>query len=505
MLETVSEFALEQLTLTGEEPAARRRHAQFYLALAETADSHAWTMEQAVWLDRLDEEYPNLRVALGWAIERGDAEQTPDMALALAGSLGSYWRLRGHLREGLDWLQRALASDGSPGAQLRVMGRITAIAIQLQDRRLMTETAEAALALAQASGGPREIADAKQRLAEALFDDGDQHRPPGLLADALTWYRSVGDAVGEALVLADLGLLAEARADFAEARALATEAQQKFRAAGDYHGVTRCLYTLGYLSKNDGDGDRALELVEEAIALCRRMGNALDVAAASYDLGLLHADHLGDDAAAESFLLESLALWQRVGNIEFVAGVLHELGRLATRRGDLELATARHQEAMGLRQASTDRAIALVGSAESSIGFGDIARARGETTEALAFYCQGLEHLREIAPAQWERAGLVGQWVKIITAELLRLAACTAESAADAARAARVLGAAEHFRKTAGWGLLRVEKKRQDRDAAWIQSLIGEDAFNEAWSAGQELSVEGAIHEALALRDELTV
>jgi tetratricopeptide (TPR) repeat protein len=505
MLETVSEFALEQLTMSGEESATRRHHAQFYLALAETADSHAWTMEQAVWLDRLDVEYPNLRIALGWVIDVGDAEQPPDMALALTGALGAFWRLRGHLREGLDWLQRALERDGSPGARLRVMARITSIALQLQDRRLMTETAEAAMALAQVSGGAREIADAQQRLAGALFDDGDADRPSALLGDALTWYRSVGDAVGEARVLADLALLADARADLAEARSLTTQAQEKFRAAGDFHGVARCLYALAYFSMNDGDGDRALELVQEAIALCRTMGNTLDVAAASFDLGLLHADHLGDDAAAEPFFLESLALWQRVGNSEFVTGLLHELGRLATRRGDLTLATARHQEAMGLRQASPDPVIVGVGAAESSIGFGDIARARGEAAEALAFYRQGLEHLRELAPLQWERAGMIGQWVKIITAEVLRLAACTAESATDAARAARVLGAADHFRKTAGWGLLRAEKARQDRDAAWMRRLIGDDAFNEAWTAGQALSIEDAIHEALALTDQPTV
>ena len=111
----------------------------------------------------------------------------------------------------------------------------------------------------------------------------------------------------------------------------------------------------------------------------------------------------------KQFFLESLALWQRVANTEYAAGVLSELGRLATRQGDFARAQVRHQEALALRQASADPIVVTVGSSEASIGFGDIARAKGETTKAVGCYRTSLEHLRDVALAQWQRAATSGQ------------------------------------------------------------------------------------------------
>ncbi|MDP8923556.1 MAG: protein kinase, partial [Chloroflexota bacterium] len=96
MLDTVREFALERLGESGELEAVRRRHAEYYVELAEAAGPRLRSADQAEWLTRLDRERDNCRIALEWCIEHG----ATDLGLRLGGSLWSYWRIRGEVGEG---------------------------------------------------------------------------------------------------------------------------------------------------------------------------------------------------------------------------------------------------------------------------------------------------------------------------------------------------------------------------------------------------------------------
>ena len=71
-LEIVHEYAREKLEESGEAEEARRRHAEYFLGLAEETETEMRGPEQATWLDRLEAEHDNLRGALAWALERGD-------------------------------------------------------------------------------------------------------------------------------------------------------------------------------------------------------------------------------------------------------------------------------------------------------------------------------------------------------------------------------------------------------------------------------------------------
>ena len=107
-LDTVREFAREKLTADGEENAIRARHFALFLRMADQADEALTGPDQQQWLDRLEADHDNMRAALDWAL----AQSNPANALELSFMLWRFWQTRGHLREGREWLRKALAKAG---------------------------------------------------------------------------------------------------------------------------------------------------------------------------------------------------------------------------------------------------------------------------------------------------------------------------------------------------------------------------------------------------------
>src|SRR5262249_12213541 len=96
LLETVHEYALEQLEACGETETPRRAHATYFLSLSEGIEAGLWGPEMAAVLSRLHREHDNLRAALSWARE----QQQTEFGLRLAGALAHFWWFHGHLSEG---------------------------------------------------------------------------------------------------------------------------------------------------------------------------------------------------------------------------------------------------------------------------------------------------------------------------------------------------------------------------------------------------------------------
>jgi predicted ATPase/DNA-binding SARP family transcriptional activator len=109
MLETIREYALEQLRAAGEDDAIGGRHAHFYATLVEQAEPKLTGADQARWLDQLEAEHANLQATLRWASQTGDT----DLALLLAARLWRFWQLRGHFADGRRWLEDVLATEES--------------------------------------------------------------------------------------------------------------------------------------------------------------------------------------------------------------------------------------------------------------------------------------------------------------------------------------------------------------------------------------------------------
>jgi predicted ATPase/class 3 adenylate cyclase len=117
MLETIREYALGRLEAFGETEVARRAHAAYFLQLAEEAEAGMEGPQQAVLLERLEQEHDNLRAAMQWSLEHaGDGRA---MALRLGGALYAFWFVRAYFSEGRDFLERALSRSDEVAAPVR--------------------------------------------------------------------------------------------------------------------------------------------------------------------------------------------------------------------------------------------------------------------------------------------------------------------------------------------------------------------------------------------------
>src|SRR5829696_2324418 len=148
LLETIREYGAEQLAANGEEEQTRERHSAWVLAFAEEAEPQVFRAEQQTWWSRLEVELPNIRASLDWFEQTGDAER----ALRLAGALTPFSWMRGYLREGQEWLRRALAISGEASAASHAWAlcSIGALTWFRGDNEAARTLAERALALARA-------------------------------------------------------------------------------------------------------------------------------------------------------------------------------------------------------------------------------------------------------------------------------------------------------------------------------------------------------------------
>ena len=286
MLETIREFGREQLWAGDDLEPVRRRHAEQYLAMAVQAEPHL-TADQGQWLDRCEQEHANLRAALRWAIEAGEA----DRAQAAAGALWRFWQQRGHLTEGRRWLEEVLAM---PSGQAPSPARAKALA---------------------GAGG---IAWWQEDLAAAR----------GFYQEALAIERQLGDPARIAEALYNQAFVAGADGDFETAARLFEESLALFRRAGDEPGMVRAGWMLAIPDLVAGNWDPPIARAEETVATWRRLGDRLQLADALVWLAVVYA-RAGHLAEARSAVLEALRLFRGVDSPMGIVSVILGLAYLA--------------------------------------------------------------------------------------------------------------------------------------------------------------------------------
>ncbi|MFQ5874043.1 MAG: tetratricopeptide repeat protein, partial [Dehalococcoidia bacterium] len=339
MLETIREYGLECLEASGEAEATRRTHADYYLALAEAVEPELEGPEQGKWLDRLEAEHDNLRAALEWFKQSGEAEAE----LWLAGAMWGFWYVRGYVSEGRRWLEGALKRGSGASALVR------------------------AQALNNAGG--------------LVWRQGDLGRAAELFEESLTLYQELGDKWGIADSLSNLGVIVRQQGDLEQAVELFEESLALDQELGNKQGIAISLLSLGNVVVEQGNYERAAELFEEGLALSRELGDKRDIAASLTNLGGVAVEQ-GDLGWAAELFEESLALDQELGDKEGIASSLSGLGEVARHQGDLGQAVELFEESLTLYRELGDKR----GSTECLEGLAGLTCARGQPERAARLF-----------------------------------------------------------------------------------------------------------------------
>jgi tetratricopeptide (TPR) repeat protein len=337
MLETIHEFARQKLQESGEAEQIKRAHAQYFLTLAEEAYPESKGANQLEWLERLEAEHDNMRVALSWALERDEAE----VALRLGGALWWFWQTRGYESEGRRWLEEALAMDGlvSPDSRAMALAGIAVLASEQGDFDRAQEACEEGLELLAHEA--REASEAKLRLlvgsGYVAWQREEHGQAQQLYEESLALSREMSDAWWLAFSLLSLALVSYSLRDYERTTELYEQSMDLFREQGDKYSLAFCLNNLAVMVYSQGALGRAAQLTEEAVALFRELDTIGSLSMGLYNLGwiALLQDHLGK--AAEIFR-ESLAPAWDLGLNPIVQGALEGFACVAGARGEAERA-----------------------------------------------------------------------------------------------------------------------------------------------------------------------
>ena len=509
LLETVSHYAGARLRDANETEHVRARHGDWYAGLAESAEAGITGSDQAVWLARLEADHDNLRAALDRTIATGQAVA----ASRMAGALTLFWRIRGYLTEGRDYLDAALALGDTCPTALRARalwgsGFLTA---------MLGDTPTAVFRLEKALSLFRELDDlsgwARSLLVLAnchIFNAPLEAQP--MLEQSTAMARDASDEWCLAHALALGGLSHLNQGEPAAAGPLLEEAVTVARHGGDSQGLRIGLILLGNLALRQGDHNTAEAAFSESLTITEDLGEAYGTAAARVGLGQVWLAR-GDQERARRFLDRGSAEARAAANPDVIAIALCLQARLAWTEGDLMTAEGLYSEALEVAAEAGCR------SSPALRGLGEVASAQDDPDRAARLFQEALDLVQEprddsqmaaILYAMANAARREGRYDDSVSlhhqALVLRrgfgdtlgfidslealggLAACSGRRWAE--YAARLLGAADALRETHGYARLPAQRRLHESDVTALRQCVDAERFEAARIEGSAMSVQ---------------
>ena len=347
MLATVQEYANELLDAEADADELRERHAAFFAALAEGAESGLEGDEQAAWLALVERELDNVRASLDFTFHSGRAA----LGLRIVSSLGRFWRAHGHVTEARRWLKEGLSLAGDLPAGVRAFAVWTAArqAMAQHDYAAAAPLVREANALFRETGHEREVVFSLCELADIELIHDEVDRAGALADEASTVAAALGDARTISAVVQLQASVAAARGEHGRAQELSSEALALRRTLGDRLLVVDSAYNLGEAAFAAGDHEHAQKALEECLALSRELGDTLHQAAALCVLGEVA---LLDGAVerAEGLLRKSLEIYAGLPDDRASAECLLGLAGVSAGVGHFDAAARLWGAADALRQ-----------------------------------------------------------------------------------------------------------------------------------------------------------
>ncbi|HEX6022896.1 MAG TPA: BTAD domain-containing putative transcriptional regulator [Solirubrobacter sp.] len=268
MLETVREYALDRIAAGDGLDAARAAHARFFAAMIDGAEQGLESADTVLWLERLHADRENLRAAIGYATELGDAAS----ALTICGNAWRYWLWRGNLTEGNELVAAALAiPDGPPALRQRALNAAGALAGETGDFPTATRFFEESLAVAREIGDEYRIARVEGNLASMALYAQRYDEAIERYERSTAYFRSIDERRGLSLMAQNLGIAYWGAGNHERAVELLTESVELARYVGDPAHLTSALRTLGRLRLAEENLTPGVALLQEALEISRNL------------------------------------------------------------------------------------------------------------------------------------------------------------------------------------------------------------------------------------------
>jgi predicted ATPase len=299
MLDTIHEFALEQLEASADAENMKNRHADYFLHLAEVFDSYD-TSDDVVWSDVLEREHDNMRAAITWLRDTHDIAR----GLRLVGALGGFWFARGYFSEGRAQIRAFLDLPDDQSSN----------AIRAARARALTR-------IAWATGGQGDYLESLRACEEAL---------------AILQNLNDQQLIPETLIM--LGIAAAMLGDVERARSAWLECVERARTVNDKLNEARALNNLGDLVRRDDQIDAARDLFQASLAVAEEAGSPSTMALALTNLGSL-ASEGGNFVEGQRRIERALRLYESVGISWGISACFNALASLALKQCQLARAT----------------------------------------------------------------------------------------------------------------------------------------------------------------------
>jgi predicted ATPase len=268
MLETIREYALERLAKQDALDDVHRRHAEYYVEVAEERSGDPTDELERNSLDWFVSEHDNLRIALDWLHEQAD----PESELRLAAACNKFWFHSGHWTEGRRRLEAALGRADGAREELRARMKLSVaqFAWHQGDYERARALTEETIAINQELGVTGPLA-AHAEITLAICEDklGNRMRCLELYEAALSRARADGDDTSVATILNNLGNTALDDRNLASARAYIEESASMNRRLGRHVSTAGNLLDLGFIALAEDRPDAAESALRESLALCR--------------------------------------------------------------------------------------------------------------------------------------------------------------------------------------------------------------------------------------------
>lgn len=277
MLETIREYALEQLAGSGESARLHRRHAEHHLALAERADEALYGNDELIGLAALDLEHANITAALEWALSEEGTDDGGELALQQVAAMGLYWYTRGQIRTGTAWIERALTVGAGAPPALRAAPSfwLGSMLNRSGDHARARMWMERTVSLMREADGrdTHRVASALNGLGDVAENQGDIAYARQAFKESLAVYKAIGSSYGMGVTLLGLGNLALLEGDVAQAAELFSESMHWYEQTDDTWDIAIARCHQARLTLEQQDLAQTEQLMCEAVGVLRERGD----------------------------------------------------------------------------------------------------------------------------------------------------------------------------------------------------------------------------------------